>query len=239
MTRPIDQRFKPPVAGIDLEHSLNYIDLEDAGEAFIYERYTGTRLPYRKGSRPMLEELAARATAGATTPLDQARAIAAHVATEYRWAGYYEKKTGRPLPKDRGLTEEAIIESGYGWCNEQARVLCGLTQVIGVPSRLVFAGNPDKKYGHVETEVYLPEGWMLIDQSFGYCFLMEGMPIRAADIKTNPGAYEYADRVYQDLAKVLIDDLGREILADSFDMMLDDHPVKGFKALGFHNYFVH
>jgi hypothetical protein len=34
--RPIDSRPVPPVAGIDLEHSLNYLDLAAAGEEFIY-----------------------------------------------------------------------------------------------------------------------------------------------------------------------------------------------------------
>ena len=61
--RPIDQRYMPSVAGIDLEQSLNYIELDLVGESFIYDHFTGVRLPYIRGNRPRIEEVAHRVTA--------------------------------------------------------------------------------------------------------------------------------------------------------------------------------
>lgn len=66
--RKIDQRIEPPVAGIDLEQALNYVDLDVSGEEFLHEHYTGTRLPYVRGSRPLLEKIAGDVSGGALNP---------------------------------------------------------------------------------------------------------------------------------------------------------------------------
>ena len=68
---------------------------------------------------------------------------------------------------DRGMTEEDLLQSGHGWCNEQARVLVALTQIAGLPSRLVFAQSRDSKIAHVVTEVYVDGKWVLVDQTEG------------------------------------------------------------------------
>jgi transglutaminase-like putative cysteine protease len=236
--RTIDQRFLPPVAGIDLVQSLNYLALPDVGVEFIYDRYTGARLPYRQGRRPALEQLAARVTRGLATPRERALALADHVAKQMPWAGFYQQQAGHPLPPDRGLDEEALLVSGYGWCNEQARVLCALTQVVGIPSRLVFAANLERHYGHVVVEVLLPEGWLLIDESFGFGFLRDGRPVRAADVYGDPACRAYFGPVYKQLCRDLERVLGRAILDPAFRMALADEPLDGFKDLGYHNHFV-
>jgi hypothetical protein len=236
--RAIDKRFYPGVAGVDLEQSLNYIDLADVGEAFVYDRYTGSRLPYVKGSRPGLEELARRLTLGAKSPLEKVQKLTAFVANEVKWAGFYKQDTGKALPPDRDMDEEELVVSGYGWCNEQARLLCALTQVSGLVSRLVFASNMKKKYGHVVVEVLLPEGWMTVDESMNYCFLMNGRPVRASRIWNDPKTRAYFAPIYKKLCTDLIGVLGRPILTGSFNMALGPDPLDGFSAIGYHNHFI-
>jgi transglutaminase-like putative cysteine protease len=237
--RKIDQRIEPPVAGIDLEQALNYVDLDVAGEEFLYEHYTGTRLPYVRGSRPLLEKIAGDVSGGIESRFGRVQALSRYVSEEIPWAGYYRKLTGNRLAAGRGMIEEDIIESGYGWCMEQARVLCGLTQVIGIPSRLVFAGNKVKQHGHVLIEAYLPEGWVGVDQSFNVCFLMDGKPVRAAALRRDPEVRAHFDGIYLTHASRLIEDLGRDLLTTDFRMILADHPIEGFDEIGICNHFIH
>lgn len=237
--RRIDGRRLPEVAGIDLEHSLNYLDLDEAGEDFIYNAYTSSHPVYRPGSRPVLEALAGRAVGSEPLPVRQVQRLAAFVKSELPWAGYCWKTRGHRLKTDRGMTEEELLESGFGWCNEQARVFCGLTQVLGIPSRLVFAANSARGFGHVVNEALLPEGWLMIDCSFGFCFLRDGRPVRAADVRSQPDVHAYFQPLYGGECRRMADDLGSGILDPDFGMVLADDPLDGFVDLGFHNYFIH
>jgi len=80
------------------------------------------------------------------------------------------------------MTEEDLLRSGHGWCNEQARVLVALTQVAELPSRLVFAHSRDGKAGHVATEVYVDGKWVLVDQTEGLVFVRkDGSPLNVLD----------------------------------------------------------
>lgn len=238
-TRPIDRRFQPPVKGVDLEQALNYIALADVGRRFVEERFTASRLPYIRGNRPVLDRLARRVAGRGATPLQVAQRLATFVATKVPWAGFYEKHRGRRLPTDRGLSEEAIIRSGYGWCNEQARVYCALTQAAGLVSRLVFAANPAKRYGHVVCEVLLPGGWMLVDESFGFCFRMRGRSVNAGDVSHDPKVRAHFTPIYRKMCRELTATLGEKIMRGSFDMALAPNPLDGFKDLGFCNHFIH
>ena len=237
--RQIDKRNKPPVKGIDLEHALNFIELEHVGEKFMYEQYTVRHISYTFGSRPVLEEKVQQHCGGMTDPLAKVQSLSEYVATEILWAGYYEHETRRRLPAGRNATEEEIIESGYGWCNEQARVLCALTQVAGVSSRLIFASNKAKTYGHVVCEVLLPEGWMLVDQSFAYCFVMNNKPVRAIDVFNNKDVRSFFEPIYKELCQKLIKKIGQEIVSVDFAMAAGINPLDGFSNIGFYNCFIH
>jgi hypothetical protein len=72
-------------------------------------------------------------------------------------AGYYA------TPEDFlwGGPEELVIAKGSDWCHEVARVLCGLAQVSGIATRLVYAYSDDD--GHVLVEYYVDQGWVLVD----------------------------------------------------------------------------
>lgn len=234
--RPIDNRFVPAVTGIDLEQALNYIDVDDVGESFAYERYTSRHLFYTAGARPELETAAASAVGSRSEAGDQIRALAHWVAGEVKWAGYYQKETGSRLPPDRNLSEESLIHSKYGWCNEQARVFCLLAQVVGIPSRLIFASNPARSYGHCIAETLTDQGWMAVDPSFGFCFEMDGDPVRACDIFRDPDARSHFESAYRTLCRNLRAELGPDMDSD-FAMAVADNPLDGFSAIGVHNYF--
>lgn len=237
--RVIDRRFKPPVAGVDLEQSLNYIRLADVGDAFMNQRYTGSRLLYVKGSQPRLEKVAADVIGKTSNALKKVQLLADYVAKQMPWAGIYEHRTGKPCPVDRAMNEQQLLRSRMGWCNEQARVLCALTQVSGMTSRLVFGANLRKKYGHVVTEVLLPEGWLMVDQSFGYLFEIKGKPFRASQIWNVASARKHFEPIYRDLCAGLIDEIGMKIVRRDFGMAAAKNPLDGFSDIGYHNHFIH
>ena len=234
-TRPIDERFMtdvPPVAGVDLEQALNYIEMDLVGESFVYDHFTGGRLPYVRGKRPMIEEIAERVTVGKDGDLEKMAALAKYVSEEVKWAGFYKKETGKDLPPDRGMTEEELIKSGNAWCNEQARVMCVLTQALGYPSRLVLTK------GHALMEVLIEAGWMLVDQSFGYCFVMDGEPVRAADVYRDERRREYFAPIYKQMCKDLAKVLGEPLIAENFALATRECPLEGLRELGYHNNFL-
>ncbi|MDD5705696.1 MAG: transglutaminase-like domain-containing protein [Kiritimatiellae bacterium] len=235
--RPIDTRSRPAVGGIDLVQALNYLALDEAGEGFIYDHYTNSKLAYTAGRRPALEEIVTRLRIGSAAPAAKVQAIATFVAEKVPWAGFYERDIGTTLRGDRALDEEGIVASGYGWCNEQARVFCVLTQVAGLASRLVFAGNPKAGYGHVIAEVLLPEGWLAADQSFGFLFLHGDRPVRAVDIYREPACRAFFSPRYRAVCAKLIAALGTECLSHSFTMALAEDPLDGFQGLGYCNHF--
>ena len=99
---------------------------------------------------------------------------------------------------DRAMTEEDLLRSGHGWCNEQARVLVALTQIAGLPSRLVFAQSRDSKIAHVVSEVYVDGKWVLVDQTEGLIFTCQnGRPINVLDLRTDPDVWREADALYK------------------------------------------
>lgn len=235
-TRKIDERFKPPVSGVDLWQAMNYIALDDVSLDFIYNCYTSSTIVYGVGSHPELEKIARRFFGGSTDLIKGIMSLAKYVATEIRWAGYHEREKGQRLPSDRNMNEEQILASGCGWCNEQARLFCVLAQIGGVPSRMVFGCNREGTHGHVVSEVLTPKGWMLVDQSFGYCFIREGQPVNAWEVVHLPEMASYFGPVYHSLCRKLGQILGYELLSRDFNMAVSENPLLGFERLGYCNH---
>jgi len=237
--RKIDKRWKPPVKGIDLWQAMNYIELDEVGKDFIYNGYTSSTICYVKGSRPQLEALVKDVCKGLRDPFEKAVALTCFVAQGVKWAGFYAaQKKGKQLKLDRTLTEEQLLDFGFGWCNEQARVLCCLAQIAGIPARLVFSSSPKGKFGHVVTEVLLPNGWMLADQSMGYCFVKGNRPVNAWELLNKPAMTKHFEPIYRKLCQDLTQKLGAELLARDFAMSQAPIPLVGFESLGYCNYFV-
>ena len=234
--RTIDQRWMspPPVAGVDLMHAFNFIPVKDVGVDFLYDRYTASNIFYRSGSRPKLEAIVKRVIAGCKDELSKVKALARYIPEELPWAGVYTKRTGKPLPGDRDMSEEELIESGFGWCNEQSRVFCCLAQIAGVPSRMVFAGS-DKGWGHVTSEVLLESGWMLVDQTMGFCFEKDGQAVRAVDVYGDEQIREYFAQPYKEAVLAARETIAKETVGG---LLAADIPIECFMIIGIHNHFI-
>ena len=121
------------VAGVDREQTLGLVRLCEETEPVLYgPDFSPTRLRYRPGSRPVLERIAAELRGD--TPIDTARAVMA-----WTISNVVHPHLVGPLAPDRAMTEEELIESGLGWCNEQTRVFIALCEVLEVPARLFLS----------------------------------------------------------------------------------------------------
>ena len=237
--RRIDRRYDgqayPPVTGIDLVQALNYVPVAEVGVEFAYEGYTSSRICYRRGSRPMLEQAADRIMGEAADDWAKVRALAAALPELVPHAMFRWSATGVVPPGNLGLSEEQVLEQGHGWCNEQARVFCCLAQIGGIPARVVFAGNPERQYGHTVSEVLLAEGWMMVDQTKGCCFVKDGKGVRAVDVYNDEACRAYFEPIYREQVAEWRKDLPSEIAEG---MMGSDNPLDGYKEIGICNYFV-
>jgi hypothetical protein len=73
---------------------------------------------------------------------------------------------GRHVPADRNLDDEALLRSGAGWCNEQARAFCRLCQVSGIPARIVFLFHSGGRTGHTVAEFRADGRWAMADATW-------------------------------------------------------------------------
>jgi hypothetical protein len=156
-------------AGIDLWQANHFIACRAETARYLYEAYTPLTVRYRKGTMPVCESIVAKYTAGISTDREKALALLIRAVPE---------QIGHPsippysadCPPDRALSEEDLLTSGKGWCNEQARVFVRLCQVAGIPARMVFLFYADKKSGHVIAEFYADGRWCMADSSWGCAF---------------------------------------------------------------------
>ena len=117
-----------PVAGIDREQAHAMVRLCDETEPILYgPDFSPRRICYRTGSRPVMEAVARNFDGDASIAMQWVRDHVRHP----HFAG--------PVPPDRALTEEQLIDSGVGWCNEQCRVFIALCGVMQIPARLVLS----------------------------------------------------------------------------------------------------
>ncbi len=230
----IKGRYVPPVCGRDLEQSLNYADSGGIPLRWFYESFTYPQVFYRRGSRPRLEKFLARKKVTGKPGL----------ATLERCVNALVKQMNHYVELDfegvgnRGGSEEELLFSGHGWCNEQARVLVALTQILGMPSRLVFAGMRSKK-GHVVAEVFVGGKWVLVDQTANHVFKRkDGTPVNVLDIKTSRRAATEAGRGFKAAL-----DAGRKAAVSKkiWDRHVAwmDKPLDLFWQVGYCNYFIH
>ncbi|MBI2193302.1 MAG: hypothetical protein HYU36_15105 [Planctomycetes bacterium] len=151
---------KTPVAGLDREQCQAAVRLCPETEEILYGPcFSPTRVRYRAGTRPGLERIAAGFT-GTT--------VRERVLSAMRWVARHVDHphyTG-PLAPDRALTEEQLIESGRGWCNEQVRVFIALCEVMDVPARICFLFHANSVCGHTAAEVFLDGRWAFVDVTF-------------------------------------------------------------------------
>jgi hypothetical protein len=150
-----------PVAGIDRVQCHAQILVTPETSPLLYDDpgFSPRRIRYRQGSRPELERLAAGITGH--TPTQRVINLMNYAAKTVDHPHYHG-----PLVPDRGMSEEALLASGVGYCNEQSRVFLALCQVLEIPSRLCFLYHANTICGHVATEVWLEGRWAFFDVSF-------------------------------------------------------------------------
>ena len=128
---------------------------------YLYREHTPTTAVYERGSRPQLEKILESVSQPGQNTEETIAAVAG-----------FCSRIGRGADNDNldtlivGGTEEQIIARRFDWCTDVARVGCILTQVAGLPSRLVFLANTDLAYsGHVIIEAYRDGRWAAVDTS--------------------------------------------------------------------------
>lgn len=125
---------------------------------FLYIGYSPALATYEKGARPKLECFAADAGACHGTRKERIGRIAKFC---------HDLGARAPDELDKmlfGGTEEEIIARGSDWCTDVARVACALSQVSGVPARLVWLFNLSQAYsGHAIIEAFIEGVWGAVD----------------------------------------------------------------------------
>ncbi len=150
------------VAGIDLYHANYYIVHRPETSAFIYTEYTPTDAGYVPGSLPLFEEVAARYTTPDMSGEEKLAALLKRaLPAEFRHVGTAPYLDYRAAP-NRALLDEELLASGGGWCNEQARILIRLCQVVGLQGRIVHLGGQS----HTTAEILVDGQWVLVDVSY-------------------------------------------------------------------------
>lgn len=179
------------VRGIDRYHANQFVVYRPETAHYLYHDYTPLEVNYTKGLLPSYEALAESSAAGAKTArekvlcfLKNALPVFPHPATPplAPWA-----------ERDRNLDDEALLASGSGWCNEQARVFIRLCQASGIPARIVQLFYSDCKTGHCIAEFYADGKWCMADASYWIVFPdSEGRLLSAAECHTAEGRKVYA-----------------------------------------------
>ena len=158
-----------PVAGIDRQQTHSMIRLCEETEGLLYGAdFSPRKICYRRGSRPRIESV------GCETP-----------GAAMEWVRHNVRHPGfsSHVPPDRAMTEEQLIDSGRGWCNEQGRVFIALCEVMGIPARLCFLFHANGRTGHTATEVWTAGKWAMYDVTFGvHVKLPDGSPAEARDL---------------------------------------------------------
>ena len=112
---------------------------------------------------PTFEEVSAKYTVGCKTETDKALALLLK-ALPIVFPHTNAPPAGKPVTGTRNLDDEALLQSGCGWCNEQGRVFIRLCQLNGMPARLIHLFGQ-----HHTTAEFCADGkWAFSDVTFGF-----------------------------------------------------------------------
>lgn len=147
------------VRGVDREQAQGMIRLCEETENTLYGDYSPRYIRYQRGTRPQLE----RITAGflGTTTLEKATE-----AMQWVYAHIMHPHQCGPTAPDRALSEEDLIASGRGWCNEQVRVFIALCEVMAIPARICYIHHLNARCAHTTAEVFIQGRWSFFDVTF-------------------------------------------------------------------------
>ncbi|MBM4031828.1 MAG: hypothetical protein FJ291_08600 [Planctomycetes bacterium] len=156
--RPKGEPFGSSVAGLDRYQANHFVYCDEKTVEYLYKEYTPLKVNYAVGTLPTFEKVAARYTAGCKT--DTGRAVA--LVTRAMPAVFKHPvmpPLGPSVAANRNMEDKAMLATGCGWCNEQARVFIRLCQVLGIPARMVHLFGQ----GHTVAEFHADGKWALAD----------------------------------------------------------------------------
>ena len=148
----------------------------------LYTEFTPTQVLYRPGMRPELERVVRALGLAERTEEERVAAVA-------RFASELAPRWPPPLGERKfGGSEEEIVRRGSDWCTDVARVACGLSQVAGLPSRLVILEDIERAYsGHTIVETWRGGKWGAVDVTRNEVYRTEDrVPASAWDLMTQP-----------------------------------------------------
>lgn len=158
--RPAKKIFGSPVLGIDRYQANQFIYYRPETAAYLEKEYTPLQVNYKTGTLPAYEKIAAAHTAGLKTDTEKAVALLTRaMPAVFRHPAM--PPLGVPAKPDRNLEDEALLASGSGWCNEQARVFIRLCQVLGIQARMIHLFGQS----HTIAEFYADGRWVMADAS--------------------------------------------------------------------------
>lgn len=206
--RPRNKPFATSVQGIDRYQANHFVWYRPETARYLYGEYTALEVGYKPGLLPSFERIAARFTAGCTTDTERAVALLTKAMPEvFRHPGM--PPLGPGVKADRNLEDEALLATGCGWCNEQARVFIRLCQVSGIPARMIHLFGQN----HTVAEFHADGTWALADASNMFVARGSGGRLLSAaqchDRGENQRLYAQAkERRMQELASMTDEQLG-------------------------------
>ncbi len=119
---------------------------------------------YVPGSRPTLERVVAKSTAGCETTRDKVLAIMRTCRDLYDARWYTDAFETRYV---YGGTEEQLVAKGEILCECLGRLMVALCEVAGIPGRIVMHDIG----GHICSEIFVDDHWAYVDPRCGVYFV--------------------------------------------------------------------
>jgi hypothetical protein len=158
--RPGKKIFGSATQGIDRYQANQFVFYRPETADYLYKDYTPLQVNYKAGTLPAYEKVAAAYTAGCKTETEKAVALLTKaMPAVFRHPGM--PPLGPAVKPSRNLGDEALLVTGCGWCNEQARVFIRLCQVLGIQARMIHLFGQN----HTVAEFYADGRWALADAS--------------------------------------------------------------------------
>ena len=215
------------VAGIDRYQANLFVAYRPETAKYLYSDYTPVQAGYIPGTLPGYERVVAKYTTAKMSGTEKALALlTVAMPAVFRHPGM-PPFLGHDVRPDRNLMDEALLASGGGWCNEQARVFIRLCQVAGLQGRMVHLFGQS----HTISEFYADGRWVQADTSYLFVSRDEKGNLLSAAACHDRGAGQLAyarakAQRLQQLAKMS----ARQLNIDPKDLKAERQELRAFDA---------
>lgn len=185
------------VAGVDRWQANHFIVHRPETADELYSTYTPLDAAYERGTLPACERVVT-----AMPPTNSATACAMALLTG-PLAELLPHPESPPLgpacAADRGLADDdALLATGCGFCNEQARLFIRFCQIAGLPARMIYLFYSDGQTGHTIAEFHADGRWAMADVSTFTVFPGEDGRLLSAAEAHDPAHADAVARTYAD-----------------------------------------